>query len=40
MLNQIKDILTRPQTPLLEDGLGVAALFALLFAGLTLSGTA
>lgn len=40
MFNQIKEILTRPQTPLLEDGLGAATLFVLLFAGLTLSGTA
>lgn len=40
MLNDIKDILTQGRDLLWEDALGVSVLFALLFAGLALTGTA
>jgi len=40
MLHEIKDILTRGKHLLLADAIGVTVLFALLFAGLTLTGTA
>ena len=40
MLHEIKDILFRSGDLLLEDALGVSVLFALLFAGLALTGTA
>ncbi|WP_269744973.1 hypothetical protein [Pseudorhodobacter aquimaris] len=36
MIAEIKAIATRSSSTLLEDSLGVAALFALLFAGLSL----
>ncbi len=40
MVQQIKDIVARGKCLLIEDAFGVSVLFALLFAGLTLSGTA
>lgn len=40
MLHEIKDILTRGGDGLWEDAVGVSVLFALLFAGLSLTGTA
>jgi hypothetical protein len=40
MFHQIKDILTRSKDLLLEDALGVSVLFVLLFAGLSVTGTA
>ena len=40
MLTEIKDILTRSRTTLIEDSLGVISLFSLLIAGLYLSGSA
>ncbi|MGL6211614.1 MAG: hypothetical protein ACRC14_17470 [Paracoccaceae bacterium] len=40
MIHDIKSILTEGRTLLIEDATGVAILFALLFAGLTLTGTA
>jgi hypothetical protein len=38
MLNDIKTILTTSRATLIEDGLGVMALFAFLLVGLQLSG--
>jgi hypothetical protein len=40
MFAEIKDILTRGKDLLLEDLLGVTVLFVLLFAGLSVTGTA
>lgn len=40
MTAKVKSLLVRQAPSLLEDAAGVAVLFALLFAGLTLSGTA
>jgi hypothetical protein len=40
MTAKVKSLLVRPTSSLIEDAVGVAVLFALLFAGLTLSGTA
>ena len=40
MLNDIKTILTHGKDLLWEDAIGVSVLFALLFAGLSLTGTA
>lgn len=40
MMTEIARILDRARDSLLEDGIGVLALFALLFVGLHLSGTA
>jgi hypothetical protein len=40
MFNDIKTILIKGRALLIEDAVGVAVLFALLFAGLTLTGTA
>ena len=39
-MTMVKKLLVRPAYPLLDDLAGVTVLFALLFAGLTLSGTA
>ncbi|WP_273542507.1 hypothetical protein [Szabonella alba] len=38
MLNEIKAVITRSGDTLLEDALGVTALFAVLVAGLSLPG--
>jgi hypothetical protein len=40
MFHEIKDILTRGKGLLWEDAAGVSVLFALLFVGLSLTGTA
>ena len=40
MTTQVKKLLLRSAPPVFEDAAGVAVLFMLLFAGLTLSGTA
>jgi hypothetical protein len=40
MLNDIKTILTNSRATLLEDSLGLIALFTMLLAGLHLSGAA
>ena len=40
MFAEIKTILSRSSPAFLEDAFGVASLFLLLFAGLTLSGAA
>ena len=40
MFHQIKNILTDGKALLWEDALGVTVLFALLFVGLSLTGTA
>jgi hypothetical protein len=40
MLTEIKDLLSRSRATMIEDSLGVLALFSLLFAGLYLSGSA
>ena len=40
MTAQVKKLLLRPTPSLIEDVAGVAVLFLLLFAGLTLSGVA
>lgn len=40
MLNDIKAIIHRSQATLVGDAVAVISLFMLLFAGLTLSGTA
>ena len=40
MLTEIKDILTRSRTTIIEDSIGVFALFSLLIVGLYLSGSA
>jgi hypothetical protein len=40
MYSEIKAILSRSAPSFLEDAVGVAALFLLLFVGLTLSGAA
>ncbi len=40
MTAKVKSLLVRPTSSVLEDAAGVAVLFTLLFAGLTLSGTA
>ena len=40
MFSEIKAILSRSAPTFLEDSMGVAALFILLFVGLTLSGAA
>lgn len=40
MTAKVKSLLVRPTSLLVEDAAGVAVLFTLLFAGLTLSGTA
>ena len=40
MFVEIKSILSRSSSTFLEDAFGVASLFLLLFAGLTLSGAA
>ena len=40
MTAQVKNLLLRPASSPVEDAAGVAVLFLLLFAGLTLSGTA
>jgi hypothetical protein len=37
MLNDIKDILARSRATIVEDSLGVLALFTLLLVGLTIS---
>jgi hypothetical protein len=37
MLTEVKDILTRSRATILEDSLGVLALFTLLLMGLTIS---
>lgn len=39
MKNEIADILNRSRATLVEDALGVIALFSLLFIGLGLTGT-
>ena len=39
-MTQIKNLFLRPTPSILEDATGVAILFLLLFAGLTLSGAA
>lgn len=39
-MTTIKKLIVRRTSPLLDDVVGVTVLFALLFAGLTLSGTA
>ncbi len=39
-MTTVKKLFVRPAFPLLDDLAGVAVLFVLLFAGLTLSGTA
>ena len=39
MLNEITEILKRSNRSLLPDAIGVVSLFALLFAGLGMSGT-
>lgn len=38
MLNEISDILSRSRESILEDAIGVVALFSMLFVGLALSG--
>jgi hypothetical protein len=40
MMTKVKKLFVRPAFPLLDDLAGVTVLFVLLFAGLTLSGTA
>jgi hypothetical protein len=40
MFTEIKDILTRSRTTIVEDLMGVATLFALLFVGLAWVGAA
>ena len=40
MKSAVRKLLVRPTSTLLEDVAGVTVLFVLLFAGLTLSGTA
>ena len=40
MISELKTILARSNPTVLEDAVGVAALFLLLFVGLTLSGAA
>ncbi len=40
MFGEIKDILRRGKGLLIEDAVGVTVLFGLLFAGLSLTGTA
>ncbi|MFM2389040.1 MAG: hypothetical protein RLZZ437_595 [Pseudomonadota bacterium] len=40
MLNDIKTILANSRATLVEDGLGLIALFTMLLAGLHLSGAA
>jgi hypothetical protein len=40
MMSTMKKLFVRPAPTLLEDVAGVTVLFVLLFAGLTLSGTA
>lgn len=40
MAAQVKKLFLRPTPSFAEDAAGVAVLFVLLFAGLTLSGTA
>ena len=40
MTAQVKKLILRSTPSLVEDATGVAVLFMLLFAGLTLSGTA
>lgn len=39
MFAEIAEILNHPRATLIEDALGVLSLFALLFAGLALTGT-
>jgi hypothetical protein len=39
MLNEIAEILTRSRRSIFEDAVGVVSLFAVLFAGLTFTGT-
>lgn len=39
MFTEIIEILKRPNTSLVADAVGVVSLFALLFAGLGMSGT-
>jgi hypothetical protein len=39
MVNEIAEILNRSRATVLEDALGVVALFVMLFAGLGLSAT-
>jgi hypothetical protein len=40
MLNEIATILARSRSTVVEDGLGAVLLFALLYAGLHMSGAA
>lgn len=40
LMTDLKDILARAQGSLILDAVGATALFVLLFAGLTLSGSA
>ena len=40
MLREVKNILTHGKDLLWEDAIGVSVLFALLFTGLSLTGTA